>query len=72
MNQSYICPVESTLEIISGKYKPLILWHLADGTLRFSELQKLLPSATPKMLTRQLRELESDALVSRAKALYRF
>ncbi len=65
MNQSYICPVESTLEIISGKYKPLILWHLADGTLRFNELQKLLPSATPKMLTRQLRELERDSLISR-------
>ena len=65
MKQSYICPVESTLEIISGKYKPLILWHLSDGTLRFNQLQKLLPTATPKMLTRQLRELENDGLVLR-------
>lgn len=59
------CPVEATLELIGGKYKALILWHLSGGKLRFSELKKLLESATPKMLTQQLRELESQMLIHR-------
>ena len=59
------CPVEATLELIGGKYKALILWHLSDRTLRFSELQKLLKNATPKMLTQQLRELEAQELIHR-------
>ena len=59
------CPVEATLDLIGGKYKALILWHLSDGTLRFSELRQRIPKATPKMLTQQLRELESQALVHR-------
>ena len=58
------CPVETTLDLIGGKYKALILWHLSEGTLRFSELSKRI-SATPKMLTQQLRELENDQLVHR-------
>lgn len=62
---AYHCPVEATLELIGGKYKPLILWHLADGVLRFGQIQKLVPKATPKMLTTQLRELESKGLVLR-------
>lgn len=59
------CPVESTLELIGGKYKALILWHLSEKTLRFSELQKQIPTATPKMLTQQLRELEAHRLIHR-------
>ena len=59
-----ICPVETTLGLIGGKYKALILWHLSAGTLRFNQLQKAI-TATPRMLTLQLRELESDGLVSR-------
>jgi len=59
------CPVSATLELIGGKYKGLILWHLSGGKLRFSQLQKLIPGATPKMLTQQLRELESHRLVNR-------
>ena len=59
-----ICPVETTLSLIGGKYKALILWHLSAGTLRFSQLQKAV-SATPRMLTLQLRELEHDGLISR-------
>ena len=59
------CPVSATLELIGGKYKAFILWHLVDKTLRFSELQKLISQATPKMLTQQLRELEEAGLVIR-------
>lgn len=59
------CPVESTLHLIGGKYKSLILWKLMGGTLRFSVLRKEIASATPKMLTRQLRELEADGLIRR-------
>ena len=59
------CPVEATLELIGGKYKALILWHLSNGKLRFSELRKIITNATPKMLTQQLRELESSALIHR-------
>ena len=59
------CPVAATLELIGGKYKALILWHLADGKLRFSQLQKLVKNATPKMLTQQLRELENQQLIHR-------
>ena len=62
MNQ--ICPVETTLSLIGGKYKALILWHLSAGILRFSQLQKAI-TATPRMLTLQLRELEQDGLISR-------
>lgn len=59
------CPVATTLEMIGGKYKALILWHLSDGKLRFSELKKLISNATPKMLTQQLRELEENQLIHR-------
>ena len=59
-----ICPVETTLSLIGGKYKALILWHLSGGALRFNQLQKAV-AATPRMLTLQLRELEADGLVTR-------
>ena len=59
------CPVEATLDLIGGKYKSLILWHLSDGKLRFSELRSRITKATPKMLTQQLRELETQDLVHR-------
>lgn len=62
---AYNCPVEATIELIGGKYKAVILWHLISKTLRFNELQKLVPRATAKMLTQQLRELETDGLVNR-------
>ena len=63
--QSFQCPVEATLSLIGGKYKSLILWHLIERTHRFNELSKLITSATPKMLTQQLRELENDGLINR-------
>ena len=59
------CPVSHTLRLIGGKYKALLLWHLTGQTLRFNELHRLVPEATPKMLTQQLRELEEDRLILR-------
>lgn len=59
------CPVETTLSLIGGKYKALILWHLSEGKLRFSQLRKAIGNATPKMLTQQLRELETQSLIHR-------
>lgn len=59
------CPVEYTLSVIGGKYKPLILWHLQEEALRFSELRRRVPEATSKMLTQHVRELEADGLVLR-------
>ena len=65
MEYTETCPVAATLELIGGKYKALILWHLAQRKLRFSQLSKVIRGATPKMLTQQLRELESQNLIHR-------
>lgn len=59
------CPVAATLQLIGGKYKALLLWHLSGKVLRFNELRRLVPEATAKMLTQQLRELERDGLITR-------
>ena len=59
------CPVETTLELIGGKYTALILWYLSENSLRFSQLRKVIGNATPKMLTQQLRELEAQSLIHR-------
>lgn len=64
MEERQNCPVEATLELIGGKYKALILWHLSERKLRFSELRRVI-TATPKMLTQQLRELEAQDLIHR-------
>ena len=65
METTNYCPVSTTLDLIGGKYKALILWHLADGKLRFSQLTKKISKATPKMLTQQLREMEAQNLIHR-------
>lgn len=62
---SYDCPVEAAVEVIGGKYKVIIIWNLIDKTLRYCQLRKAIPKATPKMLSRQLKELESDGIVNR-------
>ena len=59
------CPVVTTLDIIGGKWKVLILYHLSSDTRRFNELQRLLGGITQRMLTLQLRELEQDGIVHR-------
>lgn len=64
--QPTLCKVESTLGIIVGKWKPIIVLHLLyGGTKRFSELRSLIPAITPKMLTNQLRELEEQDIIQR-------
>ncbi|MBQ7782658.1 MAG: helix-turn-helix transcriptional regulator [Oscillospiraceae bacterium] len=62
---SFNCPVEATIELIGGKYKAVILWHLIEDKKRFSELKQLLPKATEKMLAQQLRDLENDGIIIR-------
>lgn len=61
----YNTPVEVTLEVIGGKWKSLLVYHLLQRPLRFSELKRLVPDITEKMLTQQLRELERDGVLSR-------
>jgi len=61
----YSCPVELTLSTVAGKWKILILWHLRNATLRFSELRDAMPDITDKMLSQQLRELGDDRLIHR-------
>jgi DNA-binding HxlR family transcriptional regulator len=65
MDNTVNCPVSATLNLVGGKYKALILWHLAENKLRFSQLNKLIPGATAKMLTQQLREMEAQNLIHR-------
>lgn len=64
--KSYECEVEVAIEILSGKWIPLIIWYLSnEGTKRFGELKKLIPGVTQKMLTQQLRLLETNKIVKR-------
>lgn len=64
LNQ-YSCPVEGTVDVIGGKWKSVIIFHLLDGTKRFNELKRLNSGITQRMLTLQLRELEADGIVHR-------
>lgn len=63
--RNYTCPVEMTIDLIGGKWKVLILWHLHEGTLRFNEIRKIFPDVTQKMLTQQLRDLEHNGIINR-------
>ncbi|HQR34458.1 MAG TPA: helix-turn-helix domain-containing protein [Blastocatellia bacterium] len=60
-----VCPVETALEMLSGRWKARILWKLHRQTMRYSELRRGLPGITEKMLAQQLRQLEQDNLVTR-------
>ncbi|WP_456488592.1 winged helix-turn-helix transcriptional regulator [Caminibacter pacificus] len=63
--KKYECPFEIALEIISGKWKGLILWHLCQRTYRYSELKREISGITQKMLTQSLRALEEKGIIHR-------
>ncbi len=59
------CPVDATLQVIGGRWKALILYHLRSGPRRFNELRRMIPTITQRMLTQHLRELEGDGILTR-------
>lgn len=65
VEEEQICSVEAAINEIGGKWKPLILYSLKEGKQRFNEINKKLPAITQRMLTKTLRELESDEIIHR-------
>lgn len=63
--KTYNIGVEATMEVIGGKWKPIILCHLRHQAMRTGELKRVIPNITQKMLTQQLRELEHDGIINR-------
>ena len=68
MKAHHSCPVQATINVLSGKWKVQAVWRLSFGPLRFAELRDLLRGVSEKVLTAQLRELEKDGIVNRAAA----
>ena len=65
MKEHFGCPVQATSNVLAGKWKVLIVWHLSFGSRRFAQVRDLLPGISEKVLTTQLRELERDKIVDR-------
>ena len=65
MNKEPNCPVHTTLAVIGGKWKPIILWYLQDRTKRFNELNREIDGITQKMLAQELKQMEKEGLVLR-------
>ena len=63
--QGYGCGLEAALDVVGGKWKVLVLWHLCGGTRRFGELRRLVMGISEKMLIQNLREMEGDGIVKR-------
>jgi DNA-binding HxlR family transcriptional regulator len=59
------CPITATIDVIGGKWKPIIIWLLMERAYRFGEIHKTIPAIALKVLSRQLKELEADGIVSR-------
>ncbi|MCZ7408249.1 helix-turn-helix domain-containing protein [Parvimonas micra] len=59
------CPYVTTQKVLQGKWAIVVLYHLSTGTKRFNELERLIPEVTRTVLTRQLRQLEQDKLITR-------
>jgi DNA-binding HxlR family transcriptional regulator len=68
MKQHFGCPVKATSNVLAGKWKVMIVWHLSFGSKRFAELRKMLPGVSEKVLAAQLRELEQDGVLERRQA----
>lgn len=64
-NTVYYCPVEVAMEVLGGKWTAVVLAHLKEAPRRFSELRRLIPDISEKMLTQRLRAMESEGIVSR-------
>jgi DNA-binding HxlR family transcriptional regulator len=65
MKTNFGCPVQGTINVLSGKWKVLVVWHLGFMPRRFAEMRKLLPGVSEKVLTAQLRQLEKDGVIQR-------
>jgi len=65
MKAHHGCPVQATINVMSGKWKVQILWHLSFGKLRFAEVRRKLGRISEKVLTDQLRQLEADGVIGR-------
>ncbi|RZU77324.1 HxlR family transcriptional regulator [Micromonospora kangleipakensis] len=65
MARRYHCAVELAVDVIGGKWRPVILAHLKEGVHRYGELRRRMPDVSEKMLVQRLRELEADGLVAR-------
>ncbi|SFD39686.1 winged helix-turn-helix transcriptional regulator [Algibacter pectinivorans] len=63
--KEYPCCASLTMGVIGGKWKTVILFHLIEGTLRYSELRKQMPTVTERTLSLQLKTLEEDGIVKR-------
>ena len=63
--RTYNCGLEAALDVIGGKWKVLVLWHLSPGARRFGELRRLVDGISEKMLIQQLREMAADGIVAR-------
>jgi Predicted transcriptional regulators len=65
-DKKFICPLEFTLNIIGGKWKPLILWRLVNNkVMRYGEIKRSIKKVTHKVLSNQLKDLENDGIISR-------
>jgi DNA-binding HxlR family transcriptional regulator len=63
--RAYGCGLEAALDVVGGKWKPIVLWHLSPSSRRFGELRRLVTGISEKMLIQQLREMETDGIVER-------
>jgi DNA-binding HxlR family transcriptional regulator len=59
------CPIKAAIDVIRGRWKPMILWELNGGRKRFSDLQAAMPEIAAQVLTVQLRQLEADGVIVR-------
>jgi DNA-binding HxlR family transcriptional regulator len=65
MKSNYGCPVQATINVLSGKWKVQIVWHLSFGPLRFAQVRDKLGAISEKVLSDQLRQLEADGIIGR-------